>query len=74
VISQNDLESELKTIRDDVQRIRPPMGGQPHLFHEDKSDAVRRIGLLLDKVKGIAPREVQKRTSAEIRHARRCWG
>jgi len=71
MISQNDLETELRTILEQVRRMRPPFGGQPHAFHEDKGEVARHVQELIDKVRGIAQREAQKLTSAEIRHAAR---
>lgn len=71
MISQLDLVTELRAVRDRVVHIRPPLGDKPHAFHEDKSDAIRRIDLLLDRVEGNAPRVAPKLTSAEIRHAGR---
>lgn len=70
MLSQADLETELWEILSKVRRI-PPSDRAHDAFHQRKGEAADNVLALLDKVRGVMPRQVQKRTSAEIRHAAR---
>ena len=45
------IASALATIKERARKLRPPQNGNPHQWHEDKSELVRDIEVLEDAVR-----------------------
>lgn len=54
-MSQTEIAIAIATIKERARRLRPPQNGNPHQWHEDKSELVRDIEVLENAVRKGEP-------------------